>query len=378
MKVVIASDSFKGSLDSLGVARAAAEGFLSVMPDAEITALSVADGGEGLTESLMHSLGGVKVGKIVADPLFRPIEAFYGVKDDTAIIEMAAASGLTLLKDDERNPMETTTFGTGELILDALDRGCRKFLVGIGGSATSDGGLGMLSALGWRFLDRSGTLLPGTGASLEAVHSIDDSNVDPRLGACSFTVACDVTNPFCGPSGAAFVFSPQKGATPEMVRDLDRGLAGFAKVIAAKYGIDVSALEGAGAAGGLGGAFSAFLPSTLRSGIEMVLDTIKFDKALEGADLVITGEGKVDRQTPGGKTAAGVLKRALKAGVPCVAIGGMVEMCPELDAAGFAGVFPIVDGPCALEEAMKPETAAANVKRTVAQIALLLKRFKKD
>lgn len=376
MKIVIASDSYKGSLSSLAVAQAASEGILSVMPDAEVVPVSVADGGEGLTESLVYGLGGQIVKKLVSDPLFRPFEAFYGMKDDIAIVEMAAASGLPILRDDERNPLKTTTFGTGELILDAMEKGCRHFLVGMGGSATNDAGMGMLCALGWRFLDKDGKELKGVGESLASVAGIDDSGVDARVKECDFTVACDVSNPFCGQSGAAYVFGPQKGATEEMVEFLDGGLANFADIVGRKYGIDIRNLEGAGAAGGLGGAFMAFLPSTLRSGIEMVLDTIGFDKILQGADLVITGEGKVDRQTPSGKTAAGVLRHARKLGVPCVAIGGKVAMCPELENSGFAGIFAIVDGPCTLQDAMKDEVAYANVRRTAAQIVSLVNSFR--
>lgn len=376
MKIVIASDSYKGSLSSLAVAEAASEGILSVMPDAEVVPVSVADGGEGLTESLVHGLGGEIVKKVVSDPLFRPYEAFYGRKGDIAIVEMAAASGLPILSDDERNPMKTTTLGTGELMMDAIENGCRKFLVGMGGSATNDAGTGMLTALGWRFLDKDGNELKGIGESLARIVEIDDSAVDARVRECEFTVACDVRNPFCGPRGAAYVFGPQKGATEEMVKSLDDGLANFAAVINRKYGIDIKDSEGAGAAGGMGGAFRAFLPATLRSGIEMVLDTIGFDKILDGADLVITGEGKVDHQTPSGKTAAGVLRRAEKYGVPCVAIGGKVAMCPELENSGFAGIFAIVDGPCTLQEAMKDEVAYANVRRTAAQIVSLINHFK--
>lgn len=379
MKVVIASDSYKGSLSSLEVAQAAAEGIKSFDPTIETVAVNVADGGEGLVDALVDSLKGENVDVTVSDPLGRPVVARYGIAEHSgskvAIIEMAAASGLPLLTPEERNPMKTSTFGTGEVILDALGKGCRKFLVGIGGSATNDGGLGMLRALGWKFLDKDGNALEGNGASLGLVKGIDASGVDCRLKEAKFTIACDVKNPFCGPKGAAYIFGPQKGADPQMVEALDNGLENFARVIVGFCGSDISAVEGAGAAGGLGGAFKAFLNSELRSGIEMVLDTIGFDATIKDADLVITGEGKVDHQTPGGKTAAGVLRRCKAAGVPCVAIGGKVAMCPELDSSGFAGIFPVVDGPCTLEEAMTGSVAYSNVSRTAKQIISLVNVF---
>jgi len=375
MKVVIASDSFKGSLTSAEVARAAEEGIKSLDETIETVAVDVADGGEGLVDALVHSLGGELITAVVSDPLSRPVPARYGVTnihgEKTAIIEMAAASGLPLLKKEEYNPLKTNTFGTGELILDALERGCRKFLVGIGGSATNDGGMGMLRALGWRFLDRDGNELEGNGSSLSAVGHIDGSGADQRLKGAEFTIACDVRNPFCGPQGAAYVFSPQKGADPKMVERLDHGLLHLSGLIECETGIDIRQIEGAGAAGGLGGAFKAFLNSELRSGIEIVLDAICFDTLIKDADIVITGEGRIDAQTPSGKTAAGVLRHCRAAGIPCMAIGGKIEMCPELAEAGFAGIFPVVDGPCSLEEAMKSTAAKQNISRTVRQLISL-------
>ena len=371
MKVVIASDSFKESLSSARVAEAAESGIRKLYPDAGIAKFSVSDGGEGLSESIVSALGGRYVSKRVSDPLGRKIEAVYGICSDTAVIEMAAASGLPLVALQERNPMQTTTFGTGELIADAIDKGCRKILLGMGGSATCDGGTGMLEALGWKFLDSDGKTLPGIGGNLAAIAAIDDSEVSDAVKGTVFTVACDVRNPFSGPKGASYIFSPQKGASPEEVEILDRGLAHFASVIAGKYGTDITSMEGAGAAGGLGGACKAFLNATLKRGIEMVLDAIKFDEAISDADLVITGEGKIDSQTPSGKTAAGVLGRCLRHGVPCVAIGGMVAMCDELLHSGFAGIFPILSRPCTLQEAMDETTAFNNVARTASQIVSL-------
>lgn len=371
MKVVIASDSFKESLSSASIAEAAETGIKRLYPDTEISKFSVSDGGEGLTESIVSALGGQYVNMTVSDPLGRSINAVYGICSGTAVIEMAAASGLPLVAPQERNPMHTTTFGTGELIADAINKGCRKILLGMGGSATCDGGTGMLEALGWRFLDKNGNALHGIGGNLVAIATIDDSGVPDAVKETEFTVACDVRNPFSGPQGASYIFSPQKGANPQEVEQLDCGLTNFAAIIAGKYGTDITSMEGAGAAGGLGGACKAFLNATLKRGIEMVLDAINIDDAISDADLVITGEGKVDSQTPSGKTAAGVLGRCQKHGVPCVAIGGMVAMCDELLHAGFAGIFPILSRPCTLQEAMDESTAFENVARTALQIVSL-------
>lgn len=368
---MIASDSFKESLSSASIAEAAETGIKRLYPDTEISKFSVSDGGEGLTESIVSALGGQYVNMTVSDPLGRSINAVYGICSGTAVIEMAAASGLPLVAPQERNPMHTTTFGTGELIADAINRGCRKILLGMGGSATCDGGTGMLEALGWRFLDKNGNALHGIGGNLAAIATIDDSGVPDAVKETEFTVACDVRNPFSGPQGASYIFSPQKGANPQEVEQLDRGLTNFAAIIAGKYGTDITSMEGAGAAGGLGGACKAFLNATLKRGIEMVLDAINIDDAISDADLVITGEGKVDSQTPSGKTAAGVLGRCQKHGVPCVAIGGMVAMCDELLHAGFAGIFPILSRPCTLQEAMDESTAFENVARTALQIVSL-------
>ena len=359
MKIVIASDSFKGSLSSLQVADAIEEGVRSVVGDgAEIVKINVADGGEGTTEVLIASLGGEKVCATVSDPLGRPVSASYGIAGDTAVMEMAAASGLPLLEVSERNPLLAGTKGPGEIIADALARGCRNFLVGIGGSATNDGGMGMLSALGWRFLDAEGNVLEGCGASLGKIRSIDDSRVLPALRESSFTVACDVDIPFYGPGGAAYLFAPQKGATPQMVAALDRGLGNLASVIASKYGIRVDDVPGAGAAGGLGGAFLAFLGAKLVPGIEMVLEAIRFDEVIKGADLVFTGEGRIDSQTLHGKTPSGVLSHAAGQGVKVIAIGGRVDARPE----GFFRVIQASPADMPLEQAMDYETAFANVR----------------
>ena len=369
MKIVIASDSFKGSMSSLDVATAASAGVIEVYPDSEIVSVNVADGGEGTVEAIVDALGGEIVKVQVSDPLGRKIETSYGIAGETAILEMAAASGLPLLTAEERNPWATSTLGTGEMIMDAIARGCRKFLVGIGGSATNDAGVGMLQAMGFRFYDANGELITqGCGGMLGSIARIDDSLVSAAVKESQFTVACDVDTPFCGPEGAAPVFAPQKGADAEMVKRLDEGMASFAKVITEKYAIDIVPVAGAGAAGGMGGAFRAFLGATLKKGIDMVLDAIDFDTTIQGANLVITGEGKVDFQTAKGKTAAGVLNRAKQQHIPVVAIGGCVEMCDSLVQMGFAGIYPILEEKVPLEIAMQRDFAMNNVRKTVAKI----------
>ncbi len=370
MKIVIASDSFKGSLSSTEVASAAAEGIRSVFPDCTIIGIGVADGGEGTVDAVTKALGGRIVDVQVHGPLMEPVTASYGICRDTAVMEMASASGLTLIPPERRNPLLTTTFGTGEMILDALGKGCRKFFIGIGGSATNDGGTGMLTALGYRFLDASGNQLEGCGKDLERIASFDGSSAAESLGEASFTVACDVDSPFCGPSGAAFVFAPQKGADDLMVTRLDRGLENLARVILAQTGLDIRDVEGAGAAGGLGGAFMAFLGARLEKGIDMVLDAIGFNDIIRDADLVITGEGRMDSQTPKGKTPAGILGRCLCAGVPAAAIAGSVVRCPELDSMGFVSITAACEG-LPLEIAMRPEIATARITAAARQLCIM-------
>lgn len=369
MKIVIASDSFKGSMSSMDVAQAAEKGIREVMPDCQVVAVNVADGGEGTVEAIVDALGGEIVKVKVNDPLGREIEASYGIAGETAILEMAAASGLPLLQPEERNPWLTSTYGTGEMIMDAIERGCRNFLVGIGGSATNDAGTGMLQAMGFRFYDANGEIIEYcAGGRMQDIARIDDSQVPETVRQSVFTVACDVDTPFCGPEGAAPVFAPQKGADAEMVARLDAGMASLAKVIADKYAVDVVPVAGAGAAGGMGGAFYAFLKATLKKGIDMVLDAIDFDTTIQGADLVITGEGKVDFQTAKGKTAAGVLARAKKQHIPVIAIGGCVEMCDSLLQMGFAGIYPILEEKVPLEVAMQRDFAMSNVTKTIARL----------
>lgn len=371
MKIVIASDSFKGSLTSVEVAQAATRGIKAVYPDCDVVAVNVADGGEGTVEAVVDALGGEIVYTMVSDPLGRPIQARYGIAGKKAIIEMAAASGLPLLSSEERNPWITSTYGTGEMIMDAIQRGCSQFLIGIGGSATNDAGTGMLQALGFKFYDFNGKeIIDCRGGRLQDIADLDDTFVPKAVREAQYIVACDVDTPFCGPEGAAPVFAPQKGANAEMVAKLDAGMTSFAHVIENKYGINIVPVTGAGAAGGMGGGFRAFLNASLQRGIDMVLDAIDFDYTIQSADLIITGEGKIDSQTAKGKTVAGVLARAKKQNIPVIAIAGCVEICESVKQMGFAGIYPITEEKLPLEIAMQTEVAAMNVEKTVKKICV--------
>lgn len=363
-RIVVASDSFKGSLTSPQVAEAVEMGILDVFPSCEVVRLNVADGGEGTMDALAEALGGRKVTVQVHDPLGRSVMAGYAILEDglTAVVEMSAASGLTLLEPDERNPLETSTSGTGELVADALRRGCRKLLMGIGGSATNDAGMGMLSALGVRFLDAGGNVLEGVGRNMAEVEDIDVTGLLPEVFESEFIVACDVDSPFCGPLGAAYVFAPQKGADAQMVMSLDRGMSHLAEVMFRTTGRDMVQVPGAGAAGGLGGAFLAFLDARLERGADMVLDALCFEDIIEGADLVITGEGRIDGQTMTGKTPYAVLKRASACGVPVIAVAGSADAgCVH----GFRHILQATPGDMELSEAMKPETAVRNIRSVI-------------
>lgn len=372
-KVIIACDSFKGSLSSEDVGNAAAEGVHRANPTIETRVVAVADGGEGTVEALVAGMSGRYIECTVRGPLDEPVAATYGISGDgrTAIMEMAQASGLTLLPAARRNPLMTSTYGTGQMIADALDRGCTTILMGIGGSATNDGGMGLLCALGVRFHDAKGIELEPCGASLEKIYSIDLRDMDQRARDARFLIACDVNNPLYGPDGAAYVFAPQKGADENTVRQLDKGLRNYARAIEKTIGRDVSAMPGAGAAGGLGACFAAFFNATLERGSELMLNAIHFDEAITGADMIITGEGRLDRQTIHGKTPYGVLQAGKRHNIPVVAIGGAVTACDELTCAGFLAVFPVVPGPCTLTEAMNSETTRVNVARTAEQIVRL-------
>lgn len=366
----MASDSFKGSLTSLEVAHSVEKAVHDVLPACEVVMVGVADGGEGTMEALLQTLGGKRVTCAVADPLGRIIDASYVVLNDgiTAVVEMASASGLTLLRPDERNPLRTSTCGTGQLILDALDRGCRKFLVGIGGSATNDAGMGMLAALGYCFTGASGEVLHPSGEALGRVCRIDSSMVHPGLYEAKFIVACDVKAPLFGPEGAACVFAPQKGADPNMVKVLDEGLRHFSEVVAAVMGRDCSYTPGAGAAGGLGYAFMQFLNAGLESGVETVLDAVGFDTLIKNSDLVITGEGCIDSQTLTGKAPYGVAQHAGRLGIPVLVIGGTVKIDKaQATEAGFMDVLQVSPDDMPLSEALKKDVAADNVYKNMAK-----------
>lgn len=376
-KIVLAFDSFKGSLRSEEAAECARAAVGRVFPGCETVVAVVADGGEGTAEAIVRALGGSRRTVRVHDPLMRPVEVQYGLVDDgrTAVMEMAAACGLTLLSPGERNPWRTSTYGLGEMIADALRAGCRKFLIGIGGSATNDGGCGMLRALGFRLLDADGRELDGAGGSLERLHAIDDRGVPGVLRDAEFLVACDVDNPLCGPQGAAHVFAPQKGADPQMTERLDRGLLRFADVAERYNGLPVAGLPGAGAAGGLGAGMCSLLHARLVPGIEMLLGAMDFDRMIAGADLILTGEGRLDEQTLHGKVPCGILRAARRQRIPVIALGGSVACAERLVAEGFAAVFPIVPGPVPLAEAMLPERAGANLGNTVEQILRTIRTF---
>lgn len=373
-KVILAIDSFKGCLSSKEAETAAAQGIRHVFPTCETICLPVADGGEGMQRVLTEALNGQEIRLSAHDPLMQMRQTAYGLSGDgtTAFIEMAAISGLPLVPLRQRNPSLTTTYGTGELIKDALNRGCRRFVIGLGGSATNDAGLGMLQALGFRFRDRYGNELgkaqPMCGQLLNEIAFIDFSTALPALREARFTAACDVCNPFFGPEGAACVFAPQKGADPEMVAALDKGLQHLAQVIRQTTGRDIATLPGAGAAGGMGGTLSALLNAELKPGIDLLLDLTDFDKLIEGADLIITGEGKSDRQTVMGKVPSGILKRARRQGIPVILVSGSIEDADILNQAGFRAAFSITPAPMSLEEAMRPSTACRNIMQTVGQI----------
>lgn len=354
MRILLAIDSFKGSLSSLEAAAAVAGGIYRVLPDAQITTAPLADGGEGTVDALVAATGGQKLSATVAGPLGHPVTAEYGLlPDGTAVLEMAAASGLTLVPGNSRDPRITSTFGTGELMRAALDNGTAKIIMGIGGSATNDCGAGMAQALGIRLLDADGMELGPGGGQLDRLRRIDLSGLDPRLKQVSIEVACDVRNPLCGPQGASAVYGPQKGATPAMVEELDAKLGFFAACIKEQLGIDLAGTPGSGAAGGLGAGLLAFAGATLKSGVNLVLDAIKIDRLLQNADLVITGEGQLDGQSSYGKATAGVAARTAVHGLPVIALVGSIGPgADKLYDLGISSIIPIVSGPVSLGEAM--------------------------
>ncbi|MCR8846093.1 glycerate kinase [Paenibacillus sp. SC116] len=373
MKIVIAPDSYKESLTALEACEAIERGFRQVYPQADIVKVPMADGGEGTVQSLVDATGGRIVTCSVLDPMGQPIEAFYGLLGDgkTAIIEMAAASGLALVPKDLRNPLLTSTYGTGQLIRHALQAGVRHIMLGLGGSATNDGGVGMAQALGYRFVDVNGKeVLPG-GGNLGHIESIITDDVDPRLKETTFIAACDVDNPMIGPKGASAVFGPQKGATPAMVEVLDNHLQHLATCIRSDLGMEVSTVPGGGAAGGLGAGVIAFLGAELKRGVDIVIEATNLAHHVQGADLVITGEGRIDGQTIYGKTPIGVAKTAQEQQVKVVAIAGSLGTDYEaVHEHGIDIVFSLVPGVCTLDEALKK--AAVNLERTAHNVAAMM------
>jgi glycerate 2-kinase len=374
MRIVVAPDSFKGSLTALAVAEAVERGLRTVWPDAEVRKVPIADGGEGTVDALVVATSGCAVETTVRGPLGEPVRARWGVLGDaaTAVIEMAAASGLPLVPKERRDPRVTTTHGTGELLRAALDAGLSRLVVGIGGSATNDGGSGLARALGARFLDAEGRDLPEGGAALARLARIDLAGLDPRLASAELTVACDVDNPLTGPRGASAVYGPQKGATPEMVKELDAALGHYAEVARAATGRDVAGSPGAGAAGGLGAGLLFFTPARLRPGVEIVLETTGFEALVEGADLVVTGEGRTDFQTAMGKAPTGVAAVAKRRGVPVVCLsGGLGEGADDVLAKGIDALAAVVPQAMPLEEAMA--RGAELVEAAAARLARLLR-----
>lgn len=380
MKIVIAIDSLKGSMTSIEAGSAIKEGILTVYPDADIIIKPLADGGEGTVEALVAGMNGTEVTVPVTGPLGERVFCTYGILEQsrTAIIEMAGAAGLPLVPEDQKNPMNTTTFGVGEVIRDAIEKGCRDFIVGIGGSATNDGGIGMLEALGFVFRNQEGQLVGGAGRDLLNIASLDPSGALPELKDCRFRIACDVNNPLCGELGASAVYGPQKGADPEMVSILDAALARFARITRETLGKDVANVPGTGAAGGLGYAFLAYLNGKLEPGIDIILDEIHLEQDVKNADFVITGEGKLDFQTAMGKAPIGVAKLAKKYGASVLAFaGGTTEDAWKCNEEGIDAYFSILRLPMAVEKAMEPETARGNMVCAAEQAFRLIRAARK-
>ena len=372
MKIVIAPQGFKGNLTALEVARAIEAGVKRIVPNALTVLKPMADGGEGTVQALVDATGGEIITTGVTGPLGEPVNAHWGILNDrvTAVIEMAAASGLPLVPPEKRNPLITTTYGTGELILAALDKGCRKLIIGIGGSATNDGGAGMAQALGARFLDAGGKDLTPGGAALADLEHIDATNLDPRLAGFEVTLACDVNNPLCGPRGASAIYGPQKGATPELVAQLDAALAHYAGVVRKDLGADVRDVAGAGAAGGLGMGLIVFLKARLIPGIDVVIEATNLVADLAGVDLVFTAEGRIDCQSAMGKVPTGVALKAKEFGSPVIALAGEVaDDCRVVYEQGIDAVLSIAPGPISLDESM---TVADKLITDTAECAMRL------
>lgn len=379
MKIVISIDSLKGSLTSIEAANAIKKGILSVDNKSDVVIMPLADGGEGTVEALVQGMNGEEKVISVTGPINEKVNATYGIlkETNTAIIEMAQASGLPLVPAELRNPLNTTTYGVGEIIKEAIEKGCRNFIVGIGGSATNDCGVGMLQALGFEFYDENDNLVGLGGKVLNQIKRIKTDKKLKELDECNFKIACDVNNPLYGENGAAYIYGPQKGANEEIVKELDKGLKNFAEVVKKDLGKDIAHIEGAGAAGGLGFGFLGFLNSKLESGIKIILDEIKLEEVVKDADIVITGEGRLDNQTAMGKAPIGVAKLAKKHGAKVIAIAG----CTTPDAVkcneeGIDAYFSIVNKAMTIDEAMKKENSTQNMIETTIQIFNLIKAVK--
>lgn len=374
MKIVVACDSFKGCLKSYEVNDVVEKGIKKVVKDIEVIKISIADGGEGTVHALVEGLGGKYIEVNISDPLMRKIKATYGIlDDDTAIIEVAACIGLPLLKEEERNPLETTTYGVGEIIKDAIQKGVRKFIIGIGGSSTNDAGLGVLEALGYKFYDENNNLLKGVGKSLEFVKYIDDTNKLKELDECSFTILCDVDNPFYGDNGAAKVYAKQKGASDEEIEILDKGLKNFSLIIKNKLGKDISHIKGSGAAGGLGGGFYAFLDGKLLPGIDVIFEKLGIEEILSDTVYIVTGEGKIDSQSVMGKVLSGIGKLGKKYNIPVIGICGTLEDgIEELHKIGFTSLFSVINKPMSLEMAMDKNVTKKLIEENIIEIFRLL------
>lgn len=375
MKVVIAIDSLKGSLSSMEAGTAIKDGILAAKPDAEVIVKPLADGGEGTTDALIEGMNGERIDLTVTGPMHTPVDAYYGYLKDTntAVMEMASAAGITLVPDSEKNPLLATSYGVGEMINDAIQRGCRNFIIGIGGSVTNDGGIGMLKALGVRFLDENGEDAGEGGQALAKVARIDVSGMNPLLKECHIQVACDVNNPLCGENGSTYVYGPQKGVTEDMKKTLDEAMAHFARVTSETLENDYMNTPGAGAAGGLGYAFLVYTGAALTPGIELILDAVGLEEELSGADVVVTGEGRLDFQTAMGKAPVGVARLAKKYNAKVIAFAGSVtKEATACNKEGIDAFFPILRSVCTLAEAMDPVAARNNMTATVEQVFRLL------
>ena len=378
MKITVAIDSLKGSLSSKEAGEAAKEGILKVFPNAEVYVRPIADGGEGTMESIADATCGALREITVSDPLLRPVNAKYAVTGKTAVIEIAAAAGLTLVSQDERNPLNTSTYGVGEIIKDAISVGVWDFIIGLGGSATNDGGVGMLTALGYDMSDINGNKIAYGAKGLSDLAFIDTKNVIPELSECNFRIACDVTNPLCGENGCSAVFAPQKGADASMIQDMDLWLSKYAKITKTIIPNADENAAGAGAAGGLGFAFLSYLNATLEHGIDLIAEVTNLEDFIKKSDIVVTGEGRLDSQTVMGKTPIGVSKIAKKYGKTVIAFAGCVtensDICNDY---GIDAFFPIVRSAISLEDAMKKDVARKNMVSSVQQAFRLIKVFDK-